>query len=560
MSVSEKFAFCLDEDANLYAIKVRDTGTHSTEVHILSAKSGYKEFILHTGTALEEALDNFNFCFDKDKNLYAIKVRGTGTHSTEVHVLSAKSGYKEFILHTGTALEEALDNFAFCLDKDANLYAIKKRSTASRSTEVHVLSAKSGYKQFSLHTRTPLEEALDNFAFCLDKDANLYTIKKWNTGTRSTEVHVLSAKSGYKQFSLHTGTALEESMNIVSKSAWKVLWVICPRITAYSPIRKTTYNTAMTVEEVELVKTKAEWFKDIVRTHTNGLIDVQMTIEVLSNPVTSLTEDANGIYGFDSLPAADEMRLQPSINFDSVICTADYTDIPINWRAITGGYRSFIVFRHDHDWLWSYGGANPDEKTRRYHTNLYIHEWCHQIEHHFPSVDSTWKMPVLHNDEIDAGYTAQNTGIADKETRLAVWYGDYIQGTIYKYPNTTNTARGVHEEWWQYSPVLIRSNRISFVSGATGMPTAFDITIDYDNPVHGTDGGNIHFVVGIDGGSYYVNQYPQQISVDGKRITIHLSDLQSNTRYRIFGDCIAFNDPSIKYKDPSIQQMVFTTK
>ena len=205
----DNFAFALAPNRDLFIIKKRNTGTNTTEVHVLSATSGYKEFSLHTGTALEVAPDDFAFALAPNRDLFIVKKRNTDTKTTEIRVLSAASGYKEFSLDTDTALEVAPDNFDFALASNLDLFAIKKRNTGTNTTEVHVLSAASKYKQFSLQTGTALEVAPDDFDFALAPNRDLFVIKKRNTGTNTTEVHVLSAALEYKQFSLHTGTALE---------------------------------------------------------------------------------------------------------------------------------------------------------------------------------------------------------------------------------------------------------------------------------------------------------------------------------------------------------------
>ena len=51
---------------------------------------------------------------------------GTGTNSTEVHVLTASSGYQLFSLHTGTILHETTGNqFTFLLASNDDIFAIK---------------------------------------------------------------------------------------------------------------------------------------------------------------------------------------------------------------------------------------------------------------------------------------------------------------------------------------------------------------------------------------------------------------------------------------------------
>ena len=120
---------CLD----LYCIAKRNTGSHSTEVHILSGKSNFSEFILHTGTILHETDENWKFCLGDYNNngcldLYCIPRRNTNSKSTEVHVLSGKENFQNFLLHTGTKLHETDENWDFGLS-GKNLCCIAKRGT-----------------------------------------------------------------------------------------------------------------------------------------------------------------------------------------------------------------------------------------------------------------------------------------------------------------------------------------------------------------------------------------------------------------------------------------------
>lgn len=205
------FSFVVGPNNDLLAIQRQGTGTGSTEVHGLAASSGYKSFSLHTGTPLEETDARFSFAAAPNGDLFAIKRAGTGTHSTELHVLTAASNYKSFSLHTGTPLEETPEGFAFAVASNGDLFAIKKRDTGTGRTEIHVLSAASGYQSFSLHTGTGLHETDDNFEFFVNGARDVVAVKKSATGTGHTEVHILSAASGYQAFSFQSATPLEET-------------------------------------------------------------------------------------------------------------------------------------------------------------------------------------------------------------------------------------------------------------------------------------------------------------------------------------------------------------
>lgn len=205
------FCFLLSLVRDLYAIKKSGTGTHSTEIHRLSAASHYQSFTLHSGTALHETDHTWAFGLATNNDLFAFKKSGTGSHSTEIHVLSAANGYQSFRLQTGTCLHETGPEFDFLVAGNRDVYAIKKSSTGSGSTEVHVLSAASNYQQFSLQTGTALHPTDHTFDFALSPGRDLYAFKKSGCGTHTTEVHRLSAASGYQSFNLQQGTVLHET-------------------------------------------------------------------------------------------------------------------------------------------------------------------------------------------------------------------------------------------------------------------------------------------------------------------------------------------------------------
>jgi Astacin (Peptidase family M12A) len=205
------FEFCLASNGDLFAIKKSGTGSNSTEVHILSAASNYQSFSLQTGSVLHETDSTFEFCLASNRDLFAIKKSKTGSNSTEVHILSAASNYQSFSLQTGSVLHETDSTFEFCLASNRDLFAIKKSRTGSNSTEVHILSAASNYQSFSLQTGSVLHETDSTFEFCLASNRDLFAIKKSNTRTVSTEVHVLSSASNYQQYVLQTGTVLHRT-------------------------------------------------------------------------------------------------------------------------------------------------------------------------------------------------------------------------------------------------------------------------------------------------------------------------------------------------------------
>jgi FG-GAP-like repeat len=224
-----------DGKADLFAIKVKKTGSGMAELHILNAASDYRSFLLQIPTAITEA-DAANFAWavgdynrDGVPDLYAIKVNRVGSGMAEVHILNAASNdqgrYQSFLLHTPTAIT-ATDaaNFVWAVrdynrDGVPDLFAIKVNSTGSGMAEVHVLDSASSYQSFLLQTPTAITAALakgiappaapaptaktkpdaPNFAWAVgdynrDGVPDLCGIKVQRVGSGMAEMHILSGR------------------------------------------------------------------------------------------------------------------------------------------------------------------------------------------------------------------------------------------------------------------------------------------------------------------------------------------------------------------------------
>lgn len=198
-----------DKTLDLVVIKKGSTDSKTTEVCILSGASNFQDIILNTETALHETDDTWAFSMGRwnagrKPDLFAIKKSRTGTNSTEVHVLSGASGFRKFILQTGTCLHETDDAFDFAVadwnaDGCPDLVVVWKSNDSNRHSLVHVLSGASTYQDFMLHAEIPLLDTLGMYEFMVTEwtrngRLDLVGIRKSKTGTNSTEVHIMTGQ------------------------------------------------------------------------------------------------------------------------------------------------------------------------------------------------------------------------------------------------------------------------------------------------------------------------------------------------------------------------------
>jgi extracellular elastinolytic metalloproteinase len=138
-----------DGRPDLVAVQRAGTGTTSTEVRILSGADQFQSLVLQTGTALPETDESVAFALadwtgDGRPDLVAIMRSATGTGSTEVHVLSGGDRFQSFATETGTALPQTDGTYAFAVSDWSrtgrpDLIAVKRSGTGTHSTEVHIV-------------------------------------------------------------------------------------------------------------------------------------------------------------------------------------------------------------------------------------------------------------------------------------------------------------------------------------------------------------------------------------------------------------------------------------
>lgn len=212
------YRFLVAGNRDLFVIKTGSTGSGTTEIHILTADSGYKTFSRQTGTALPPTDHNWDFGIAPNRDVFAISKNNTGSGTTEIHILSAAHNYQKFVTQTKTALPPSDNTWAFGVANNRDVFAIKKSATGSNTTELHVLSASHNYQAFVVQTKTALHTTDDKWEFGVAANRDVFAFMKNGTGSGTCELHILNASAGYQNFVIQTKTALHEIDNT---------WALC---------------------------------------------------------------------------------------------------------------------------------------------------------------------------------------------------------------------------------------------------------------------------------------------------------------------------------------------
>ena len=211
-----------DGQPDLYGVHLYDTASGKVEVHVLSAASNYQTYVAHIATALAAVNpDQFQIALgpylqDGAEDLFAIAYAGTGSGMTEVHVLSAASGYQTWLAHVATVLGPTTPGaFDFEVVAPWGDLAAIKLDGASGFTELHVLSAYYGYQAFILHRALPLAPQPTTTQFQVtdvtgDGVPDLLVLLQQNTGSAHAEVHAIDGAGGFTTWAIHAATGFPE--------------------------------------------------------------------------------------------------------------------------------------------------------------------------------------------------------------------------------------------------------------------------------------------------------------------------------------------------------------
>ena len=235
LSLDDRWTFQLgdlnkDGKADLYSVLRSADSNKKTEVHILNGANNFGNFIMQMQLPLYQTYKGWEFRtadgdHDGIPDLYGIQTKDTSTNKVEIHALSGRSNYTAMVMEYATALGAGSDNWQFGIsdfdgDNDPDLYCIKESLTGSKKTEVHVLSYASGFKNFIFQSPTLLHEvSRDGFDVIMGPGRlDLWAIEKSGTFSKTTEVH----RQGYIE-NINKVEPLDQKRQAVVNEAKKYL-------------------------------------------------------------------------------------------------------------------------------------------------------------------------------------------------------------------------------------------------------------------------------------------------------------------------------------------------
>ncbi|KAE9363984.1 hypothetical protein N431DRAFT_497714 [Stipitochalara longipes BDJ] len=179
----------------------------------------YKTFIREDVSVFDNENNGRWQLIDADGDFLAdlcyIKTVDAKSNSVEVHCASARSGYKDYIIQTKSIISPAETDGSFMLVPSTNsvlpdLVFIKTANAHSNNVEVHIATGASNYAAWSLQVATVFGEEENGTWKLYDWDGDgvldLIYIKTRNDHSNMVEVHVADGNTNFKTYLLEVAT------------------------------------------------------------------------------------------------------------------------------------------------------------------------------------------------------------------------------------------------------------------------------------------------------------------------------------------------------------------
>lgn len=160
---------------DVYAIQRHTTSAGKTQVSVLDGATNFQTWLAGANTLLGETPDATqwnlaagDYNADGKDDLYIIKRHTTNSGKTEINVLDAATNFQSWLMGTGSLLDPTPDatmwNFAvgdYNGDNKDDVYAIKRHTAGTSTTEIHVLNAGNNFQSWLVETGTVLGQTSD---------------------------------------------------------------------------------------------------------------------------------------------------------------------------------------------------------------------------------------------------------------------------------------------------------------------------------------------------------------------------------------------------------------
>jgi hypothetical protein len=226
-----------DGNTDLVGIRMNGTVGKKTEVHVLDGATQFQTWLIQRETLLGEttpsewqwAIGDTNK--DGYPDLVGVRMNNTSGGHTNVHVLDGASQFQKWLVQRETPLGQTnASQWKWTMgdtnaDGAQDLIAVRMNGTPGKKTNVHVLSGNTEYQTYLAQRETPLAETYPSqwqwSAADENRDgyADLVGMTLNGTGSKKTEIHVLSGKSEFQSWLTQVSTPLSE----VSAAQWEMV-------------------------------------------------------------------------------------------------------------------------------------------------------------------------------------------------------------------------------------------------------------------------------------------------------------------------------------------------
>lgn len=210
---------------NLFVIR-RSLQCGQTEIVELDAYNSYRCKGNPIITGLHYIPDNeityWDFLVNSFGDLFIIKKAGVA--STEAHILTATSQYKIFSRNGSTDMHRTDNSYKFLFAPNNDLFVVKKLNTGSGFTELHILSNGNNYSRRDSQLSTGLIQTNEYYFFALTTKKELVIVRKLNAQNLQFGINILKDDSGYKTFHFQQ----ERKVEIDSSSLIKLIPISSP--------------------------------------------------------------------------------------------------------------------------------------------------------------------------------------------------------------------------------------------------------------------------------------------------------------------------------------------